>query len=241
MRRMLSKQLVLMALCWGCLVAVGHTAEPSTPGPSIVVEADGKVMAVPDQARLTVAVETQAPQAEAAAQENARRAEALVKALKQSLAPDDQVKTLGYRLSPVYAPKNKSGPPVIKAYQAVHRFQVKLKGPERLGSVIDLALKNGASGVNGPFWEHSRIEELQREAAVAALARARRLAEALAQSQGLKITGVERVSTNHPFHVVKPASASQKMMAAAPAPTTPIEVGEDEIKSNVWAVFQVKP
>jgi len=239
MRRMLSKQLVLMALCWGCLVAVGHTAEPSTPGPSIVVEADGKVMAVPDQARLTVAVETQAPQAEAAAQENARRAEALVKALKQSLAPDDQVKTLGYRLSPVYAPKNKSGPPVIKAYQAVHRFQVKLKGPERLGPVIDLALKNGASGVNGPFWEHSRLEEVQRQAAVAALERARRLAEALAQSQGLKIKGVEKITTG--LRYLPRRAAGEAMRLAAAAPATPIEVGEEEIKASVQVVFQLAP
>ena len=148
---------------------------------------------------LTVEVETRAPQAEAAAQENSRRAEALIKALKQALGPDDQVKTLGFRLNPVYAPKDKTGPPEIKGYQAVNRFQVKVKGPERLGAIIDLALKNGASGINGPFWEHSRPEELQRQAAVAALERARRLAEALAQSQGLKIKGVEKISTGIRF------------------------------------------
>ncbi|HEY9073174.1 MAG TPA: SIMPL domain-containing protein [Desulfobaccales bacterium] len=239
MRRMLAKQLVLMALGWSCLVAVGHTAEPPTPGRTIAVEADGKVMAIPDLARLTLEVETQAPQAEAAAQENARRAEALVKALKQSLTPDDQVKTLGYRLSPVYAPKTKSGPPVIKAYQAVHRFQVKLKGPERLGAVIDLALKNGASGVNGPFWEHSRLEELQRQAAVAALKRARRLAEALAQSQGLKIKGVEKISTGLHYQPFRAGGEGMRMAPAAPA--TPIEVGEEEIRASVQVVFQLGP
>lgn len=239
MKRMLAKQLVLTALCWSCLVAVGHSAKPPTPGPSIAVEADGKVMAVPDLARLTVEVETQAPQAAAAGWENARRAGALMQALKQVLSSDDEVKTLGYRLSPVYAPKNKSGPPVIKAYQAVHRFQVKLKGPERLGPVIDLALKNGASGVNGPFWEHSRVEELQRQAAVAALKRARRLAEALAQSQGLKIKGVEKITTG--LRYLPRRAAGEAMPLAAAAPATPIEVGEEEIKASVQVVFQLAP
>lgn len=239
MRRMLAKQLVLTALCWSCLVAVGHTAKTSTPGPTIAVEADGKVMAVPDLARLTVEVETQAPRPAAAAQENARRAEALVQALKQVLTPDDEVKTLGYRLSPVYAPKNKSGPPVIKAYQAVHRFQVRLKGPERLGAVIDLALKNGASAVNGPFWEHSHVEELQRQATVAALSRARRLAEALAQSQGLKIKGVEKISTG--LRYLPRRAGGEAMRLAAAAPPTPIEVGEEEIKASVQVVFQLAP
>jgi uncharacterized protein YggE len=237
MRAILPKYLMRSILLLLCLTGVGHTAEPPAAAPpTITVEADGKVMAIPDQALLTLEVETRAPQAEAATQENARRSDALLKALKQAL-PDDQVKTLGFRLNPVYAGKDKANPPEIKGYEALHRFQARVKGPERLGAIIDVALKNGASGVNGPFWEHSRLEELQRQAAVVALERARRLAEALAQSQGLKVTGVEKISTGlqaRPFPVV-----ARSMAAAAPA-ATPIEVGEEEIKASVQAVFQVK-
>jgi uncharacterized protein YggE len=224
-----------MAPVWGA------EPPPPAPQPSISVEAEGKVAAVPDLGLLTVEVETRAPQAEAAAQENSRRADALLKALKQSLGPDDRVKTLGFHLSPVYAAKDKSGPPEIKGYQAVHRLQIKAKGPERLGGIIDLALKSGASGVNGPFWEHSRLEELQREAAVVALERARRLAEALAQSQGLKITGVEKISTGVHYRPMRGGGEFKAMAGAPGAPPTPIEVGEEEIKANVQAVFQVKP
>ena len=235
------KQYLLVVLIMAVLTPMPvRGAEPApAPGPTVEVSAEGKVMAIPDLALLTLEVETQAAKVEAAAQENARRAEALLKALKHALTPDDQVKTLGYRLSPVYAPKNKSGPPVIKAYQAVHRFQVKLKGPERLGPVIDLALKHGASGVNGPFWEHSRLEELQRQAAVAALERARRLAEALAQSQGLKIKGVEKISTGLHYQPLRAGGEAMRMAAAAPP--TPIEVGEEEIKASVQVVFQLAP
>ncbi len=238
MRTILPKYL-MMSIMLVCLTAIGHAAEPPAVATStIAVEADGKVMAIPDQALLTLEVQTQAPQAQAASQENARRADALLKALKQVLGPDDQVKTLGFRLSPVYAAKDKSSPPEIKGYQAVNRLQVKVKGPERLGVIIDLALKSGASGVNGPFWEHSRLEELQRGAAVAALERARRLAEALAQAQSLKITGVEKISTGVQF---RPFPGQPRSMAAAAPPTTPIEVGEEEIKATVQAVFRVAP
>jgi len=230
--------LLLMA---GCLAATGQTAAAAVAGPTITVEAEGKVAAVPDLAMLTVEVETRAPQAEAAAQENSRRAEALLQALKQALGPGDQVKTLGYRLSPVYAPKVKSGPLEITGYQAVHRLQVKVQGPARLGAVIDLALKNGASGINGPFWEHSRAEELQRQAAVAALERARRLAEALAQSQGLKIKGVETISTGIRFLPLQGPREAMRLASGASAPATPIEVGEEEIKASVQAVFLVEP
>jgi uncharacterized protein YggE len=247
MRVDLPKSFCWLLLLAGCLAAAGPAAAtadagPTGPtGPTISVEAEGKVAAVPDLAMLTVEVETRAPQAEAAAQENSRRAEALLQALKQTLGPGDQVKTLGYRLSPVYAPKVKSGPLEIKGYQAVNRLQVKVQGPGRLGAIIDLALKNGASGINGPFWEHSRAEELQRQAAVAALERARRLAETLAQSQGLKIKGVEKISTVHRFLPLRAAGAVMQAAAGAPAPATPIEVGEEEITATVQAVFLVGP
>ncbi len=229
-----------LLLLAGCLAASGQTASPAIAGPTIAVEAEGEVAAVPDLATLTVEVETQAPRAEAAAQENSRRAEALLAALKQALGPGDQVKTLGYHLSPIYAPKVKNGPLEIKGYQAVNRLQVKLQGTARLGAVIDLALKNGAAAINGPFWGYSRAEELQRQAAVAALERARRLAEALAQSQGLKIKGVEKIVTGIR---ILPLGGPERVMrlAAAPAPVTPIEVGEEEIKASVQAVFLVEP
>jgi uncharacterized protein YggE len=223
-----------------CFVSSGQAAKPpAVATPTISVEADGKVMAIPDQAMLTVEVESRASQAEAATKENATRSDVLLRALKQALGPDDQVKTLGFRLNPVYAAKDKTNPPEVKGYEALHRFQVKVKGPERLGAIIDLALKNGASGVNGPFWEHSRLEELQRAASVAALERARRLAEALAQSQGLKVTGVEKISTGLHFRPLPVGGVSQKMMAAAPA--TPIEVGEEAVQATIQAAFQVKP
>ena len=68
----------MAAAVGGCLAATGQTVAAADAGPTIAVEAEGEVAAVPDLAMLTVEVETRAPQAEAAAQENSRRAEALL-------------------------------------------------------------------------------------------------------------------------------------------------------------------
>ena len=212
------------------------TASP----PSISVEADGKVMATPDLARLTLEVETQAATAAAAGQENAKQADRVLSALKPKLGPGDKLRTLGYRLTPVYSSKDKSSPPEIKGYRAVNRIEVKVMDVARLGTVIDTALTNGATRVDGPYWSHSRIEELQRQAAVNALERARRLAEALAQAAGLKIKGVDKISTG--IRIISPWGAGEPyLMAKAASPTspTPIEVGEEEIKAHIQAVFLV--
>lgn len=214
-------------------------AAPPSP-PTISVDAEGEVTATPDVARLTLEVETQAATAAAAGQENAKQAGRVLAALKPKLGPGDKLRTLGYRLTPVYSYKEKSSPPEIKGYRAVNRIEVKVVDVARLGTVIDTALTGGATRVNGPYWSHSRMEELQQQAAVNALERARRLAEALAQAAGLKIKGVDKISTGIRIISPRAAGASDLMArAASPAPPTPIEVGEEEIKAHIQAVFLV--
>jgi uncharacterized protein YggE len=236
--RIISTSFMVALVIAGLSLAPARGAETTSP-PSISVDAEGKVMATPDLARLTLEVENQADTAAAAAQANAQQADRLLSAVKKVLGPEDKIRTLGYRLMPVHSYKSKSSPPEIKAYRAVNRLEVKVMDVARLGTVIDASLKNGASQVKGPFWGHSRLEELQRQAAVNALERARRLAEALAQAAGLKIKGVDKISTGIRFLAPRAAGESYQMMKAASP--TPIEVGEEEIRAHIQAVFLISP
>jgi hypothetical protein len=139
----------------------------------------------------------------------------------------------------VHAYKDKSSPPEIKGYRAANQLEVKILDVARMGPVIDTAIKNGATRVNGPYWSHSRLEELQRQAAVNALERARRLAEALAQAAGLKIKGVDKISTG--IRIIGPRAAGEARLMAKEAGPTPIEAGEEEIRAHIQAVFLVNP
>ena len=237
-------QRIILAFFMVATAIAGFSLPPAqgaeTPSPpSISVEAEGKVMATPDLARLTLEVETQAATAAAAGQENAKQASAVLAAVKPVLGPEDKLRTLGYRLLPVYSSKDKSSPPEIKGYRAVNQLEVKVLDVARLGTVIDTAMKNGATRVNGPYWSHSRLEELQGQAAVNALERARRLAEALAQAAGLKIKGVDKISTG--IRLIAPRGAGEMHLMAQAASPTPIEVGEEEISAHIQAVFLVSP
>ncbi|MFZ5449541.1 MAG: SIMPL domain-containing protein [Thermodesulfobacteriota bacterium] len=238
MQRIILSFLVVVLFIAGLSLPLALGAE--TP-PNISVEAEGKVLAIPDLATLTLEVETQAATAAAAAQENARQSDRLLKALKPALGSEDKVRTLGYRLFPVHSSKDKSSPPEIKGYRAVNRLEVKIMDLTRLGSVLDTALNNGASRVDGPYFRHSRMEELQRQAAVDALERARRMAEALAQAANLKIKGVDKISTGVRFIAPRAPVPGANYLAAKAAPPTPIEVGEEEIRAHVQAVYLVSP
>jgi uncharacterized protein YggE len=235
---------IILSICMVALVIAGFSPPPATAAetpnpPSISVDADGKVTATPDLARLTLEVETQAATAAAAGQANAKQANALLAAVKPVLGPEDKLRTLGYRLLPVHAYKDKSSPPEIKGYRAVNQLEVKVLDVARLGTIIDTAMKNGATRVNGPYWSHSRLEELQRQATVNALERARRLAEALAQAAGLKIKGVDKISSA--IRIIAPRGAGEARLMAKEASPTPLEVGEEEIRAHLQAVFLVSP
>ena len=159
MQRIILSSLIIFLVIAGLSLPPARGAETPSP-PSISVEAEGKVMATPDLARLTLEVETQAATAAGAAQDNAQRADRVLKAVKQVLGPEDKLRTLGYRLMPVYAAKDKSSPPEIKAYRAVNQPRGEDRGSGPLGPVMDAALKSGASQVRGPYWEHAHQEEL---------------------------------------------------------------------------------
>jgi uncharacterized protein YggE len=222
-------------------VFAAWAAAPGSPT-LLEVEAEGKVLAKPDMARMVFEVVTQAPQAQAAAQENARRAEAMLEALKKALGPEEKVQSLGYWVNPVTTYNQKLRRTEITGYKAENRFQAKLKDLNRLGQVIDTALHNGANEVRGPYFEHSRLEELQEQAYAAALKRARRLAEALAQAQGLKVIRISEIYTSRPPVFLRRApKAEASVEAGTPAPATPIEVGEEEIRAHLWAVFELGP
>ena len=159
MQRIILEVFMVATVIAGFSLAPAQAAETPSP-PSISVDADGKVMATPDLARLTLEVETQAATAAAAGQENAKQANAVLAAVKPVLGPEDKLRTLGYRLLPVHAYKDKSSPPEIKGYSAVNQIEVKVLDVARLGNVMDTAMKDGATRVNGPYWSHSRLEEL---------------------------------------------------------------------------------
>ncbi len=237
-------QRLILLFCLVALTVAGLSrpaAAAVTPAPvSISVDADGKVLAIPDVARLILEVETQAATAAAAGQENAQQADLLLAAVKAALGPEDKVRTLGYRLSPVHSYKDNTSPPEIKGYQAVNRLEVKIMDVARVGKLMDTAFQNGATKIDGPYWSHSRIEELQRQAAVNALERARGLAEVLAQAAGLKIKGVTKIATG--LRIIAPRGAGEThLKARAAAPPTPVEVGEEEIQAHLEVVFQAGP
>uniref|UniRef100_A0A7V4G7Z9 DUF541 domain-containing protein n=1 Tax=Desulfobacca acetoxidans TaxID=60893 RepID=A0A7V4G7Z9_9BACT len=222
--------------------AAAEAVKPST----FEVEAEGQVVAKPDKAVMNFSVVTDGAQAQEAAQANAREAEKFLAAVKKALGPEDKVQTLDYRVFPLFRTKEqvrgkeKLRTDEIAGYRAFHRFKVELQDLGKIGAVSDTALKNGASQVQGPFFSHSQEEDLQRQAAVKALERARKLAEVLAAKAGLKLSRVLKIRTSHTLRP-REFAALKAAPAGAPEVETPIEVGDLTFQTRLVVTFELAP
>src|SRR5512139_1785261 len=92
--------LFLAVLCAGGVTASAARAQDKTPDNrrTISVTGQGEVTASPDLVIITLAVETTAPTAAAAVNENAKRSAALVSSVKERVGKEDKVTTARYTL-----------------------------------------------------------------------------------------------------------------------------------------------
>lgn len=232
---------LLAGLGWLLVGPAGAAAtEANAGGSEAWITAEGVVKAVPDMASLRLTIQTEAAKAQQATAANARLADGLVAALKKQLQEGDSLKSIAYRVQPLYSQPEKGKKQAIIGYQARHTFLLRVHEPRRLGELLDLALQHGVNDIQGPWWEHSRLEELQREATVKALQQARQLAEALARSQQLQVKKLVKVSVTHRARAIPPGAVRTLAAPTAEAAATPIEVGEEEIRAQVEATFALE-
>jgi uncharacterized protein YggE len=235
----------MLALAVSPLTGVAADKDQAT---TVELQSEGKVEVKPDRATCHFSVVTEAPQPQDASKENAKLAEGFLAAVKKVLGPDDKLKTLQFQVLPIFRRvekvqgKERLRTDEIAGYRASHRFAVELRDLDKIGQVADTALKNGAGEVQGPFFTHSQQEDLQNQAVVKALERARQLAEALAQATGLKVKRVTRMSTAHHLHprVFGMAKAAPPSGVSREVQTT-VEVGDITYQARLNVTFELAP
>src|SRR5438045_6742182 len=119
---------------------------PRTTKVTVAGEATTRVE--PDTAVLTVSVITQSAQALNAQQENARKSEAVVAAVKTTAGPGVEIKTSDYTLQPQYDYRDNRLPKIV-GYNARNSVIVTMTDLKNVGAVIDAASGAGANSIDG--------------------------------------------------------------------------------------------
>ena len=202
----------------------------------VSVGGDSIVQAQPDTAILTVSVVTQAKLAFDAQQENARKTEAVVRALKAAAGTNAEVKTSGYSLQPqrVY----REGQQPIVGYEVRNSVTVTVSELAKLGNLIDAAAQAGANDVAGIAFT-LREDRLARDRALKEATReAMSKAQVIAQALGGRVVSVAEVQEDGFQRPPQPLFQTGAMVGTAAS--TPIAIGSLDIIARVQLVAVIE-
>jgi hypothetical protein len=215
--------LIPVALLIVAIAFAGGNANTGEFNKTIEVYGNGYAALPPDEARIIVAVQTEAKTAKEAAEQNAKKMTAVHDALA-NLVGEENIKTLSYSIQPVYEWDEKGRKSVIVGYRALNRIEVKCS-PTMAGDVVDTAVARGANKIDSISFGLS--EEARNEAYDEALKNAVRDAKDKAKivAEELEIGYYQPVKVEVGYQPVYPVYRAYAEKAETPiSPPTEIEV-----------------
>lgn len=205
------------------------TPEPDTSRRSVTVSGTATVRSAPDEAVVTLGVQTQATTAEEAMAQNAERMDQVIRALLDQGLREEDLATSYLSLYPRYAD---SGLTVV-GFTAENQVTAVVRDLGRVGRLIDRAVQAGANLTSGISFRLSGENEAADRALADAVADARGKAELLASAAGASLGQVVSISE---AGVPTPPPVYYEVAAAAEA-RTPVLPPELETQVSVTVTW----
>jgi len=229
------KRLFLLAAAGLAIVAfAGSVGLPDLAGAQDAADSEdtvtasgvGSVQAVPNEAQMSVGVETRAPTAKAAVAANGDALRKVLNALRGAGAREIATQWVS-----VYPVTGENG--TIDGYSASNSVSAVSDVGDAPG-LIDAAVEAGANQVSGPGMSSTNAEELYRQALAKAIGEARERAQVLAKAAGRslgEITSIVEGSAATPLPYAERAALDA---------STPIVPGEQETSATVSVTFSLR-
>jgi uncharacterized protein len=231
------------------LAIMGSAAADDTPQTAskertVSVTGTGSVYTVPDIAKFSTGVVTEANLSADAMQTNAQLMDSVVSALKKAGIPEKDIKTGRLTLEPVYnyysQPQGSTEKPKIVGYRATNTVTVTVRDLTKVGTAIDAATNAGANKVNGVSFELSdeKSAEVYREALKKAVSDGADKAKTIGDAAGTGALTLKSISESGTYY---PQPNYYEYGAAAmdsrSAVTTPVSPGEQKVQATVSMVY----
>jgi uncharacterized protein YggE len=219
----------------GALVVISHPAaargnvvsplKAASTSHTVSVGGHGELSVPPDQATITLGVDTRASDAQSALSDNSSKMNAVITAVQGQGVPASHVQTSN--LSIYYDSER-------NVYVASHQITAKLDDVNRVGQVLDAAVGAGANNTWGVGFGLKDPSAARAQALTQAVADARKRANAMASALGVTISGVG--SASEATYQVTPVTYAAPSQAAAGAPT-PVQPGQLTVTADINVVF----
>src|SRR5262245_48814097 len=204
--------------------------------PTIVTTGQATIHRVPDQAFVSVAVETRARQPRDAQKQNADAMSVVQQKLVEAGIQKEAIRTTGYSIQQEFDFTN--GRRVPRDFLAHNGLEVRLDGVDRVGEILDLVVQAGATSVAGIRFDVKDRTMLERDVLMHAVEDARARADALAAGAGRTVDRVIRIDDMRQSRMPQPVMMMRAQ--AADAAQTPVEPGLIEIEAQVTLTVSIK-
>jgi uncharacterized protein YggE len=212
--------------------------QPNPDVPTIVTTGEAMIHRVPDQAFVSVSVETRARQPRDAQKQNADAMSAVQQKLIEAGIQKDAIRTTGYSIQQEFDFPN--GRRVPKEYVARNGIEIRLDGVDRVGEILDLTVQAGATSVMGVRFDIKDRTMLERDVLMHAVEDARARADSLAAGAGRTVDRVIRIDDARQGRVPPQPVMMMRAQAADSAAQTPVEPGLIEIRAQVTLTVSIK-
>jgi uncharacterized protein len=210
------------------------------PEHTISVSGTGRVVLSPDVADIRLGVSVTKPTVKAAREAAAESMTKVIAALKALGIADADIQTNGLSLQPVYDYSANTNPPRLTGYMLSNGVSVTIRDLDKIGDAIDNGLAAGATTLDGVTFRVDDPAKAQSQARQQAMTQAKAIADTLATSAGVSITGVASITESSAPTPYPVYFAGDKAGAAAPdSIATPVNVGTNEVTVTVAVVYLI--
>jgi uncharacterized protein YggE len=222
-------------LILGILFMTMSYAQEQKPIPMITVSGEGKVKVAPDQASISISIETKGLKAADVKQENDKKMDAILKFIKKSnIAPED-FQTQRISLNPNYDYEKKK-----YSYVATQTVQILLRDLSKYDVLMEGLINEGINRIDNVEFKSSKMTQIQSDARKLAIKDAKAKAEDFVSVLGQKVGKAILISDNSQAYNPQPRMYAMKASLAdkfESAPKETLAIGEIEITSNVSVNF----
>ncbi|WP_208591572.1 SIMPL domain-containing protein [Gracilibacillus suaedae] len=204
-------------------------------GHSILVIGNGMVSVEPDQALVILGVKTENVNLQKAQDDNAEMTNNVIQALLQENIPQNHIKTHDYRIDINY--DYKEGIEIFRGYRVTNLLQVTITPISKVGSIIDIAVDQGANIVRNIQLTTANQDRYYQSALRRAVENTQVKASLIAQELGVTVSSVP-YSLKEISKFEDRESRPVVLGISTDSATTPIEPGELDIQAKVEAEFR---
>jgi len=206
---------------------------------TITVSGRGTVDASPDEAVVTITVETQGADPASALDANSKTTKNVSDRLSAEGIQSDAIQTSNVSVYPDRTYDPKTGKESITGYHATNSVVVTLKDAATVGKVLSGTVEAGATNVSGPVWRVAADSPSVTEALKKAVANARTKAQALAEAEGIKLGAVLTMTEGSVDQPISPQFDSARAAGTGSVATPPVSAGTIEITANMTITYSL--